>query len=111
MLVQFFTTPYLWFFIVGYVLTMHMLKLQNDFGGASEAIFKILQWLPQMCALFLLCFLIVGFFQMPHWFYPFGLMTLAMAVNQILPLSYRVCGLIGIIGAPLAIVLCYTSLL
>jgi hypothetical protein len=101
-----FSQPYLYYYLAAILLTFGLQRTQQKYGMYNGFYPTIVQG---VCTIALLVFIVLGFFFMPHWWYPLVFLAMAVAVSMI-PIPSRILAPIAIVAAPVLCGLAYFSL-
>lgn len=104
-----FSHAYLYYFLLASFFSYIMLRGADTFKGTSQIIPLIYQVIGGVCGFATIPFLILGFWFMPHWWYPIVFFLLEFVAAAI-PLPATIASMIGIVAAPAFTVLMYLSL-
>ena len=101
-----FTQPYLYYYLAASFLTFCLQRSQQKYGMYNGTYPTVVQG---VCTIALFVFIVLGFFFMPHWWYPLVFLAMAVAVGMI-PIPSKLLAPIAIVAAPILCGLAYFSL-
>ena len=101
-----FTQPYLYYYLTASFLTFCLQRTQQKYGMYNGPLPTMVQG---VCTIALFVFIILGFWFMPHWWWPLVFLALTVATSNI-PIPSRVLAPVAIGAAPVLCGLAYFSL-
>ena len=103
-----FTLPYFYFFLATVFFTFTMQRAIQH-GQLSEKLSAICSIVYPACTLAYVVFLILGFWYMPHWWYPLAFYVISF-LTSFIPIPDKIAATLGVVIAPICTVLMYLSL-
>ena len=103
-----FTLPYFYYFLIVVFFTFTMYRAISR-GQLTPLVASICNIIFPLCSLAYVVFLVLGFWFMPKWWYPFAFYGLSF-LSSFIPIPDNIASIIGIIAAPIFTVLMYLSL-
>lgn len=104
-----FTLPYLYYYLLASFFTFMLERAYRNGTLRGELTPYYLPALFSVCHIAEIVFLILGFWFMPHWWYPLVFLALSFLTNFI-PIPDKTAAIIGHVLAPLFVVLMYLNL-
>lgn len=105
-----FALPYVWYFMFANFFSFIMLRFsKRNEAVMSPALSMIIMIIGNLLTIAGFVFLIIGFWKMPHWWYPLVLLGLGMATS-IIPIPDKIAAIIGIVAGPILTILMYINL-
>lgn len=104
-----FSHAYLYYYLLATFFAFVMLRASKSFNGSSAVLPVLYTMIGGACNLACFVFLVLGFWFMPHWWYPIVFVLLGIA-TALIPIPDAIASLIGIVVAPVFSVLMYLSM-
>lgn len=101
-----FKLPYFYYYIVAWLLIVSLQRMQTRQGKMKGAFPSAVL---ASCTVALVVFLILGFWFMPHWWYPLAFFGMS-AVTGFVPIPDKIGSWLAVFLAPPLCVLSYLSL-
>ena len=104
-----FESAYLYYYLLAAFFAFIMLRASIRLN-LSYCVYALYTWIGGVCSLACFAFLVLGFWFMPHWWYPLAIGGLSMIVSAFMPIPTSIGASIGIVAGPLFCVLMYLDL-
>ena len=102
-----------WFYILAEVFTYYMQRAYRDWRGSNQTIPDIMSMIFPLCWIALIVLLVFIFIRVKPWWYGLVMVAAEFIVSTFLPVGKTgetIIGIIGIVAAPLFIVLSFLKL-
>ena len=109
------TLNYFWFYVIAFTFASSLTRYgRSNLEGNNPWLKMAAQLIGPICDIALFIFVVIGFWQMPHWWIPIVCFVVGIIAQSLLALVGNIVNLIilvlGTIGAPLFTILAYLGL-
>ena len=105
-----FSYHYFWFFIIVQFCVFCQQRCVNRMPTLPPIIQSLFYLLSILGSISYYVFLILGFWYMPHWWYPLAMICCGTIISSLIPVPDFIAAFVGIIAIPVCSILMYLDL-